>query len=86
MSADVVVGSYLASAIFDDEKGETSFCELGIVTGIWESAGVRDDKPLAGEYRSSLKIIHALRMIPRSWQSPNGLLFGRALDLRFGAK
>lgn len=64
MPTDIVVGTYLAFSVLDQEEGEASFSDLDIVSIVDEPRLMGDDEPLLGEDCSSLKLVQGFGSVP----------------------
>ena len=64
VSTNIVEAVNLAFAVLDQEKRVSGYVEFLKVAGLDESESVGEKHPISREYRSSLKLIEALRPIP----------------------
>lgn len=72
MAANVVMSSYGTLLILDQKEWEARLGDLNIISDVQESLLMGHHDPFFGEDRSSLKLEHCRRSVPRGRQCSNG--------------
>jgi hypothetical protein len=64
MTADVMVGSDVPLAVFDEKEGKAGLGDLHKVAGVHKPRLVGHDNPVLGKNGPSLQLVHGLGAIP----------------------